>query len=466
MTENQKPSPILQPPSPPIRIFKTRLCAILEVTLFYSLFIAYDYIYGDGHRMVGTELHPFWIPILIVSAHYGTLEGMIAAAIGTIFLYANNVPEQNVSESLFQYQIHLTLVPLLWFFFAFVLGEIRSKIIYDKYKLELVAYKQQVYADEIAQSYEELRVRHETLLSHVTTEKATLSKVVEVLKDMERASPGSILANSWPVIQFAVNPEKYSIYAVGTGGLEVVFAEGWGDEEPYSRRFSKDTEIYKYMTNEKKTLCIINSNERSILKDQGVLAAPLLNPNNDEVFGMIKIEMVDILDLNISMINTFKMVCALIGVTYMNALENRRTQSLVFKDTSSNLLTYNFYLYMTHYLSELCKDYNFSLYEISISMPNLRTQPIVKETEELLQLLESTLKKPGFQLFLGKSKKLELKVLIPFKDQMYIDSEIVRIEHTIDKHEIGVGLEYSIKSRCICSLDGKVIKLKTESKTS
>lgn len=466
MAEKENNNTLLHPPSPPVRVFKARLSAILEVVCFYILFIIYDSIYGGGHRMVGAELHPFWIPILIISAHYGTLEGMISAAIGTLFLYVGNIPEQSVRESLFQYQIQLTLVPLLWFFFAFVLGEIRSKIIYDKFTLEMVAYKQQVFADEIAKNFDELRVRHETLLSHVTTEKATISKVVEVLKNMERASPGNILTNLGPVIQFAIHPQKYSIYAVGTSGLEAVYAEGWGDEEQYFRRFGKDTEIYKYITSEKKALCLINPIEKSILKDQGIIASPLLNPKNNEVFGMIKIEQVNVLDLNISMINTFKMVCSLIGVAYMTSLENRKIKSFVFKDPSSKILTYSFYLYMSHYLFEICRNYNFPLYEISISIPSLQSVPIFKETEELLKVLEMEVNKPGFQLFLGKSKKLELKVLIPFKDKKYIDDEVDRIEHAIDKHEIGVGLEYSIKSKCICSDDGKVITLKPQSQTS
>lgn len=431
-----------QPPKPPIKLLRTRLSALLEAVGFYALLLLYDALYGDGHRYIDVGLHPFWIAVLIISAHYGTLEGMAAAALGTLFLYVGNIPEQNVEETLLHYQIRMTLIPLLWFFVAFFLGEIRAKLLYDKYKLEMDAYKERGYAEAITMEYEELKLRYESLLSHITSEKATVAKAIEVLKDMERSTPSLILSNLKPVIEFAVNPDKFSVYAVGNQGLEAVFAVGWEDEEPYERRFGLESGIYKRIVKEKATLCIVNQEEKELLAGQGMLASALINPADGAVFGMIKIEKLNVKNLNLSMIRTFRMVSGLIGVAYMNAAENKRNREVIYKDVTTGLLTYNFYLYEKPRYLQLCKELSAPLHEIKIAFPQLSATSPSEEVIALIDAIVKRAKRPEVEIFLGKVRSLEMLFLIPFKEQAWVEALREEVRKVIDVQKSIVDVEY------------------------
>ncbi len=464
MINNQNNEPNLDSikPSPPLKILKVRVNAFLEALGFFLLLVISNYFFGDGSRWAGLHLHPFWIAILIMAAHYGTLEGMVCAGLATIFLYAGNIPEQKLEQSLFEYQVQLTLIPLLWFFAAFVIGEIRSRIEYDKYNLELKAYKQSSYAQAISKDYQNLKLQYETLLSFVAGQKITIPRVFEVLRNIEKSTPSSVLQSLGPVINFALNPQKYSVYALGPEGLEIVTAEGWKENEPYLRRISTDHPIYKKVSEEKRILCVINTEDELILDKQGVLVAPLFNPETNQIFGMIKIENIKASQLNLSLINTLKMICGLIGATYSNAIKNKKVQSFLFKDPHRNVHTYHFLNYQKKFLTSLCRKLKQPLFEIILDFPGLSINHNHNDVIKILNIFNQIIEN-DIQMYLGKSKKLELIFLLPFIEQSKVEEYKEVLIDAFVNGQVSNDYQCETEIKCLYSPLEKVINFENSS---
>src|SRR6202012_796038 len=86
--------------------------AIVEMTVFLAGVILLDFMFGDGTRFINTPLHPFWIIILLVTVQYGPIEALIAALLSSAVLLVGNLPEQSLSETMYQYLLRVTLTPI------------------------------------------------------------------------------------------------------------------------------------------------------------------------------------------------------------------------------------------------------------------------------------------------------------------------------------------------------------------
>ena len=52
----------------------------------------------------------------------------------------------------------------------------------------------------------------------------------------------------------------------------------------------------------------------------------MIDSETGEVFGMLKIEKMDLLEFNLSRLETFRIVCELIGTAYSNAKRFKKLQ--------------------------------------------------------------------------------------------------------------------------------------------
>lgn len=309
------------------RIIGLKISALLETALYCTLFTLYDVTFGNGDRFFTSAIHPFYFIIILVTVQYGTLEGIAATAIATLFLFSGDIPRQQVDESLFEYQFTLSINPLIWFATAFILGEMRMRLEQqvEEYKKEVKNLTKQ--RDVISSEYSLLKENKENLEAFVVGQQHSLAKTYKALKSLETLRPAQLLSNVEQIVLSALRVEKFSIFASGNNGFEVVRTHNWQHKEQLKHRITKDEELYKQVYCEKKVLCIINEEEEKTLANQGLLTGPLINQEKNEVFGMLKIEKMHFMELNISTIETFKGVCEIIGMAYSNALRYKEMKS-------------------------------------------------------------------------------------------------------------------------------------------
>src|SRR5579884_1202366 len=117
------------------RLYGIHCSAVAETIVFLSLALLAGHLVGNGNRFIGMPLHPFWIVVLVMTLQYGAAEALMAAVLSSLFLLVGNLPEQALTESLYDYYLRVTWLPFLWIATALALGSIRSRQLSQKQAL-------------------------------------------------------------------------------------------------------------------------------------------------------------------------------------------------------------------------------------------------------------------------------------------------------------------------------------------
>src|SRR3546814_10877903 len=101
-----------------------RITALLEIALFLAGALLLDRYVFAGDRFARVQPHPFWIIILLMAAHYGTGEALLAAVASTAALLIGNIPDKPLDQAIYAHILELARNPILWQLTVVFIGEI------------------------------------------------------------------------------------------------------------------------------------------------------------------------------------------------------------------------------------------------------------------------------------------------------------------------------------------------------
>jgi polysaccharide biosynthesis protein PelD len=358
------------PQAPPTHFLGLRRTAWIEMLIFFSLMLVLDYFFGHRDRFFTVSPHPFWIIVILISVQYGTNEGVIAALIATLLLLFGNLPGQSVLQDRFEYIIYLIKNPLLWFVASIFIGELRVRQIRERDDLRYALSLAEEREATIAESYESLKKIKENMELHIAGEMQTALRAYQVFKKLESLSKEEILLGAKDLMTVLVNPKKYSVYALTTRGFEMIISEGWEEKDSFTELFLATTVMYREIASRQRVLCVINLEDREILGNEGVLAAPILDPEGGEVFGMLKIELIPFLQLKVTTIETLKLIGEWIGKAYSNKLAFERAKEASLLNPQTLLFSPTFFDYQRDFITALGKRLNFDVTLVKIVLTN------------------------------------------------------------------------------------------------
>lgn len=300
--------------------------AIFEMVAFYTIALLINYTFGDGKRFLDVSPHPFWIPTVLISAQYGTLEGSLSALIGAFCLYTDNLPAQNLNEDIFAYQLRVLSLPLEWLITAFIVGSIRDRHAAKEETLTKSLEKAQSNEQEAIFGFTQMKVMKESLEARIASDLRTSISMYRSIKDLGAERPAKVLFGLQSLVDIVLNPEQSSLFSVGANGLEAVTQKGWEEGDHFCRRFPPDTGLYSAIVLERRVLSILNKEDEIALQYEGILAAPLVDETSGTVFGMLKVEKMDVDSLTLANIEAFRLLCEAAGSAYAHA---KRFQTLL-----------------------------------------------------------------------------------------------------------------------------------------
>jgi hypothetical protein len=373
--------------------------------LFLLVACVLSYLFGNGDRFIGLHLHPFWIIVLLMSSIYGTVEGIFAAVASTIVLYFRNLPPMQTNQDLFQYQFEVSMLPMLWVIAAYVLGEIRLGTLTKMKQLKEESLHTDSKAERIAAEYSSLKEQNQNLALSLTSKEETAASAFQVFKELENLEPARVIVGVDPIVRLSLRPTKFPVYAMGTNGFEAVTSEGWLETDKYNRRITTESSLFQVLMKEKRLITVINKNDQKILGEEGILAAPLIDPESDEIFGMIKVEEIPFENLNLIRLETFKTVCELIGKSYANSKKHKEMLDSSLYNAEGTLLSNTFYETVSEYLKQLGKEQGFVLTDFQLQM-----KPSGQSLIDLDKLKKNL---PPLSLVFQGKKRNEIRILIP-----------------------------------------------------
>jgi polysaccharide biosynthesis protein PelD len=352
------------------RFLSIERTAWIEMALFFTFAIGADYVFGSKNRFFNVAPHPFWIIVLLMAIQYGTNVGIIAAFLSTAFLLLGNLPEQSVLQDRFEYAVFVIKNPLLWFVAAILIGELRVRQMRERDDLRYALSLAEEREATIAESYESLKKIKENMEMHIAGEMQTALRAYQVFKRLESLSKEEILLGARDLMTVLVNPKKSSVFALTPRGLEMISSLGWEEKDHFSEIFLPTTIIYREIVSRQRVMSVINQEDRQFMENEGVLAAPIIDPDAGEVYGMIKVELIPFLQLKVTTIETLKLVGEWVGKAYSNKLAFERAKEASFVNPQTLLFSPTFFDYQKDFITTLAKRLNFNVCLVKVFLMN------------------------------------------------------------------------------------------------
>lgn len=348
MAEDQQasrtpPAPADSQPEGPRHVFGFRATAVAEIAVFISLALLLDRYVFDADAFFDVRPHPFWLIVLLLAVQYGTAEGLLAAAVCTVALLGVHFPERALTEDLYAWMLNVLGRPLGWASVAVVFGELRSRQLRERERLRTELATAQERSRTIAAAYERLDEIREQLEVRVAGQLRSVLSMYQAAKAVETMEPARVLLGALDNVRAVMNPKKCSIFVLGGDELQAGIQTGWERSDKLARRFRSDSRLFQEVVGKGRVLCVADPDDEQVLAGEGVMAGPLVNPHSGEVRGMLKVEDMGFLGLNLSTVELFRAVCDWVGAFYANAQRYRRGRLERAVDTETQLYAPAFY---------------------------------------------------------------------------------------------------------------------------
>ena len=308
------------------KVFGIRLSAIVEVAAFLVVMLLIDALWGRGQRFVGVSPHPFWIAVLLAASWYGLREALFAAVACSFVMLAGNVAPQLPGEGGYAWLMRVMREPLLWLVAAIVLGELRDALRRHAQALREEAAIAQDRTEGLIKACDRLMRQKDSLETRIADQTLTVHAMYRASRAIERDGVGDVLVGVGDLVRTSLSPKKFSLYLLNGQKLEAAASEGWTQHDRYARVIDAAAPLFEAIVGSRRHLVVANADDEALLRDEGLMAGPIVNTENHTVVGMLKIEAMDFLDLTPSSVQNFKTLCEWIGAAISNAQRLERTR--------------------------------------------------------------------------------------------------------------------------------------------
>jgi hypothetical protein len=267
--------------------------ALLELAAFLVAAAAIDMWLLQPGILASLKPHPFWIPIVLISLQYGTIDGLVAVAACTMTLWLLDWPKPDANEEYFIYLSRILTEPMLWLGSAILIGEFRLRQFSEARRLKAsrdrIDNERTLLAAHLTDTYRRVE-RLELQLSGTRPDSS--AELLEALSMLHRSKPHDAYFKRAIEVcaEIALGADSLSLYELVDGALVATLRIG-PDAIPIRRsRFGPEEVLYDRVIRGREVLSTLRARDRKALDAQGILAAPLCSTRTRETFGMLKIE--------------------------------------------------------------------------------------------------------------------------------------------------------------------------------
>ncbi|MFA6916222.1 MAG: GAF domain-containing protein [Parachlamydiales bacterium] len=368
------------------------------------------YVLGGGALFLPLILYGFWFLSCIIASLYGTVVGLFCSILCSAIYLLFHVFDPNIPlGALLQFRPYEQ--PLLWIFSAIVFGEIRSQLnltmLQMQDHLSLLSDSNQMLQDNVAEVQRENNKFKHLLVSSSEKNEETINVLLPLLA----LKSTQVLLNVENAIHTILSPKKFSIYANGNDGLEILISHGWSAMDAFPLRIVPDDLLYKSVVIHREAVAATDI-PIDFLEKHGVFAAPFSDPETGEVYGMIKIEEMGAKPLDQSSVEIAKELCRFIGQVYALARHYQDAMKSSIYSRQGYIYSDAMHQCLHEYLLMLAKKLGFSLSSFHIVLRSASENVFLSELRIVSEIIARILPSQAL-IFQGKGPSYELSVLLP-----------------------------------------------------
>lgn len=440
-------------------VFGIRRSAIFEIVGFLALALVFDALFLDGKRLSAIDPHPFWAIVLLAAVQYGTSEGLLAAILSAAALLIGNVPEQRFGQDLYDWLLSFSIEPLLWILAAVAFGELREghRRERDRLSEDLAATRKR--EETLASSYRGLETFKNVLEERVAGQLRTVFSVYNAAKSIEKLGTGEVLLGISDLVRAVIGPRKFSVFLLNGGVAEAATCEGWTPDDTYSRTFDDSSLLFQEVIGARRLLNATVEADQRKLAGQGVLAGPLTSIDTGEVVGMLKVEDIEFLDLNLSTVQNFRLLCEWIGTSFATARRFEEVSQALEQQNQRERALPSTFESQTRLIGALGRRMKFDVSMVSVSIANAIA--VSGKPAEVHQSVVDTIRgalRESDIFFDRPNERTEYVVVMPGASLEQAEIGAKRMKADIEKGLAAVGpnLEVSTAIHALDALHGSI----------
>jgi len=306
-------------PAPSRRIFGLRLSALAEMGLLFALLLGVDAVFFGGTRFAGIEPHPFWIPVLLIAAQYGTGEGLIAALGASLALWLGVPAPVEAGQDRLDIAFAMAFQPALWLAAALIIGELSARRLARERRALTALSEAEDEIDALSEALDSEAQTRRRLEERVAGQLATVTGVYRAARELDGETPGEVLLGVTDLMRAVFAAEKFSVFLLNGETLEATHSEGWRSEDPYRRRLTREDPLFLAAIAREDALCVAYPDHQPILAGEGLAAVPIFDPESGRRFGLIKIERMPLADLTLASVQSLSAIGRWVGTAMARA---------------------------------------------------------------------------------------------------------------------------------------------------
>jgi polysaccharide biosynthesis protein PelD len=434
------------------RFLGLRVSALIEIAIFFVIMFLINNLSGASPRFINTSPHPYWIIVLVISAMYGSMEGLVAVFVASLALLLFNVPEQGVNQDLYAWLYDISINPIMWLVGAVIIGEIAQRHLRRLSETREELEDSREREATFAKYYEQAKSRKEKLELNIAGQLRTETAAYRAAKAIEKLHPDDVIDGVNDLVTSVMGCEKFSLYMLDGDVLRRRTNSGWdiSDTETMHEEFRSHTQLYQSIIGRRELLSVVNEEHERILAGEGVIAGPLVDPDSKAVLGMLKIEHMPFTELNLNTVETFRAICEWITLAFINAEHYQTAVEGSTVNPEHNLMTRSFFNRYKDYISALAQRLKFNVYSLNISIANhaaLDANTRITVAKMLSQTVQNTLRSVDFA-FDYQQNSGSYAIILPATDAKGAD--VVR--RKIEKELLGASAKQARDAQFAFSL--------------
>jgi hypothetical protein len=272
-----------------------RRTAIVELAIFVLIVLVVEWQWPN-FDLNAVQPNPCWLPVLLLSLQYGTVSGLLAAAIAIVLTMLGGFPEQDIDEPHFAYLLRIWAQPLLWIAAAVVLGQFRYRQIAAKVDLMQRIDDLENQRSAIAANATNLRTRCDRLERQIVgRSEPNVIRVLSRLTMLQNAEPDAARAAFADILQTALPGCTATLWRrespAGTTWHRI--AHSGNLSALPSEKFVEDTPLLRAFDGGLTALSVMTSEGERLLAGSGLAAAAILDEVTGSPIGFLRIERVE-----------------------------------------------------------------------------------------------------------------------------------------------------------------------------
>jgi polysaccharide biosynthesis protein PelD len=273
--------------------------ALVELFVFAALIICEFQIeaFPDLTRL---NPHPYWIAVLLLSLQYGTVSGLLAAALaigGTLLI---GLPEAEIGESYFNYLVRVWTQPVLWIVVALLLGTFRMRQIEERDGLQQQVDDAVAQAASLSGYTRQLKSRLDSLERRLAASaKPETGRLLEAFHSVSdgRTSDQQIQA-ARTALSLAFPTASLSLLAADGGGFRQILAHNWPVDATWRTDLRPDDALARHLMAERRIISILHAADDAVLGRDAKIIVPIATRDGIGIAGALRVDQMAAGDLD------------------------------------------------------------------------------------------------------------------------------------------------------------------------